>query len=108
MEGPHLSSGPHPPAGFFLLGNYLHPTAGAALDIGIIALRVAAIMPVIRDLRLSWNMHDILPLNVNRGNGRCCHYGRRNYGWCISISRGITITAVVGRPRAKETSEAIA
>jgi hypothetical protein len=47
------------------LRRYLQPAAGAIFDVGIIAFRVAAVMPVIRRLGLRLDLHNFLPLNIH-------------------------------------------
>jgi hypothetical protein len=69
----------------------LHPTAGAAFHIGIVALRIAAIMPIVGCLGLRLHLHDILALYIDRrrrryGNHRGIGGGRITVSHPVSIS----------------------
>ena len=55
----------------------MQPTAGAAFYIGIVAFRVAAIMPIVGCLGLWLDLHDFLALYVNR---RWCRRYRNHRG----------------------------
>jgi hypothetical protein len=55
------------------LGSDLYPAFGTAFHVGIIALRIAAVMPVIGCLGLRLGLRHLL-LYVNRRRGRDCDY----------------------------------
>jgi hypothetical protein len=102
---------------FSLLRNYLEPALRATFNVGIIALRIAAIVPVIRGLGLglSLSIHHLLPLNVNRGrSNRCCNDRRISICRRVTVGGRITVGTrkATGRipivwPGAKKTAQAI-
>ena len=76
------------------LGSDLQPAIGAVFDVGIVAFRITAIMPIIRclSLRLRLNLYDLwLLLDVNRWCRRHCDGGRIAIIWCIPVIRRISI-----------------
>src|SRR5574340_1674700 len=70
------------------LGRYLQPASGAIFDVGIIAFRTAAIVPVTRGLRLRLDLHGLLLDIYGRRRNR-----RRDGGRCITIRRRVAIAS---------------
>ena len=73
----------------------MHPTAGAAFHIGIVAFRIAAIMPIVGCLSLRLDLHDILALYVDRRWRRYSNH-RRIGDRRITVSHPVSVS-VSGR-----------
>ena len=84
------------------LGSDLQPAARAVFDVGIVAFRITAIMPIIGclSLRLRLNLYDLwLLLDVNRWCRRHCN-GRR-----IPVIRRISIRRSSASIRAQAVTQ---
>ncbi len=70
----------------------MHPAIGAIFDVGIVAFRVAAIVPIISRTSLWRNLYDLLLLDINRR--RCGHRNDRRIAVIRRIPRIPAIPAI--------------